>query len=136
MADGEVVLVVDDDLTLRELYAERLKQEGYVVIESDNGDDAVKKALDQLPSLIILDIMMPKTNGIDVMKKLRADEKTKGIPIVILTALIQEVDKVKSLMTDKDAYLIKSEQMPKDVIDRVNVSLAKGSSTATGQSDN
>jgi len=125
MAEGEVVLVVDDDLTLRELYAERLKQEGYAVIESNNGEDAIKKAMDQLPALIILDIMMPKTNGIDVMTKLRADEKTKDIPIVILTALIQAIDKVKSLMTDKDAYLIKSEQMPKDVIEKVNAVLEK-----------
>lgn len=129
MANGEVVLVVDDDLTLRELYGERLKQEGYAVIESDNGEDAIKKAMDQLPALIILDIMMPKTNGIDVMTKLRADEKTKNIPIIILTALIQEIDKVKSLMTEKDAYLIKSEQMPKDVIAKVNASLAKSSSS-------
>lgn len=125
MANGEVVLVVDDDLTLRELYGERLKQEGYAVIESDNGDDAIKKAIDQIPALIILDIMMPKTNGIDVMTKLRADEKTKNIPIIILTALIQEIDKVKSLMTEKDSYLIKSEQMPKDVIEKVNQALAK-----------
>ena len=125
MADGEVVLVVDDDLTLRELYSERLKQEGYAVIESDNGDDAIKKAKDQLPSLIILDIMMPKTNGIDVMNKLRTDESTKKIPIIVLTALVQEVDKIKSIMTPNDAYLVKSEQMPKDVIDKVNGILMK-----------
>lgn len=125
MANGEVVLVVDDDLTLRELYAERLKQEGYAVLESDNGEDAIKKATDQLPALIILDIMMPKTNGIDVMTKLRADEKTKAIPIIVLTALIQEIDKIKSIMTERDAYLIKSEQMPKDVIAKVNAVLAK-----------
>lgn len=127
MANGEVVLVVDDDLTLRELYAERLKQEGYAVLESDNGQDAIKKATEQLPALIILDIMMPKTNGIDVMTKLRAEEKTKNIPIIILTALIQEIDKIKSLMTDKDDYLIKSEQMPKDVIEKVNKALSVGS---------
>ena len=125
MANGEVILVVDDDLTLRELYAERLKQEGYAVIEADNGEEGIKKAMDQLPALIVLDIMMPKTNGIDVMKKLRSEEKAKEIPIIVLTALIQEIDKVKSLMTDKDAYLIKSEQMPKDVIAKVNAALAK-----------
>lgn len=119
MTEGQVVLVVDDDLTLRELYAERLKQEGYAVIEAGDGDEAIKKA-QEIPSLIILDIMMPKTNGIDVMQKIRADEKTKNIPIVVLTALVQEIDKVKGIITSKDAYLIKSEQMPKDVIEKVN----------------
>ena len=125
MADGEVILVVDDDLTLRELYSERLKQEGYAVMQASNGDEAIQKALDQIPALIILDIMMPKTNGIDVMGKLRADEKTRSIPIIILTALIQEIDKVKDLMTDRDSYLIKSEQMPKDVIAKVDTLLAQ-----------
>ena len=119
MKEGQVILVVDDDLTLRELYSERLKQEGYAVVEASDGDEAIKKS-QELPSLIILDIMMPKVNGIDVMQKIRADEKTKGIPIIVLTALIQEIDKIKGLMTDKDSYLIKSEQMPKDVIDKVN----------------
>lgn len=119
MMEGQVVLVVDDDLTLRELYAERLKQEGYAVIEAGDGEEAIKKA-QEIPSLIILDIMMPKTNGIDVMQKIRADEKTKNIPIVILTALIQEIDKVKGIMLGNDTYLIKSEQMPKDVISKVN----------------
>lgn len=125
MADGEVILVVDDDLTLRELYSERLKQEGYAVMQASNGDEAIQKALDQIPALIILDIMMPKTNGIDVMAKLRADEKTKNISIIILTALIQEIDKVKDLMTDRDSYLIKSEQMPKDVIAKVDALIAQ-----------
>jgi len=124
MAEGEVVLVVDDDLTLREMYGARLKEEGYAVIESDNGADALKKAADQLPSVIILDIMMPKMNGIDVMTKLRANETTKDIPIIVLTALIQEIDKIKGLLTEHDAYLIKSEQMPKDVIAKVNTALA------------
>ena len=119
MTEGQVVLVVDDDLTLRELYAERLKQEGYAVIEASDGEEAIKKT-QEIPSLIILDIMMPKTNGIDVMQKIRADEKTKNIPIVILTALVQEIDKVKGIMTNRDSYLIKSEQMPKDVIEKVN----------------
>ena len=117
------ILVVDDDLTLREMYEERLKQEGYIVIGAADGEEAISKAQDQLPALIILDIMMPKINGIDVFKQLRADEKTKGIPIVILTALVQEIDKVKELMTDRDSYLIKSQDMPKTVIEKVTAAL-------------
>ncbi|OGD65727.1 hypothetical protein A2215_01050 [Candidatus Berkelbacteria bacterium RIFOXYA2_FULL_43_10] len=123
MADEKTILVVDDDLTLREMYEERLKQEGYIVIGAADGEEAISKAQDQLPALIILDIMMPKINGIDVFKQLRADEKTKGIPIVILTALVQEIDKVKELMTDRDSYLIKSQDMPKTVIEKVTAAL-------------
>jgi DNA-binding response OmpR family regulator len=123
MADGKTILVVDDDLTLREMYEERLKQEGYIVIGAADGEEAIKKAQDQIPALIILDIMMPRINGIDVFKQLRADEKTKGIPIVILTALVQEIDKVQELMTERDSYLVKSQDMPKTVIEKVTAAL-------------
>lgn len=120
MADGKKILVVDDDLTLREMYEERLKYDGFVVIGASDGEEAIQKAQSELPDVILLDVMMPKLNGIDVMKRLREDDNTKNIPIIILTALIQEIDKIKSMMTDKDGYLIKSEQMPKEVIAKVH----------------
>ncbi len=127
MAKGSTILLVDDDLTLREMYEERLKQEGYLVIGVADGVEALKKAEEVKPDLIILDIMMPKLNGIDVMGKLRNEEKTKEIPIIILTALVQEIDKLKGLMGPKDSYLIKSKEMPKDVIEKVEKALGKKS---------
>lgn len=120
MADGKKILVVDDDLTLREMYEERLKFDGFIVIGASDGEEAIQKAQSEMPDVILLDVMMPKINGIDVMKKLREDDNTKNIPIIILTALIQEIDKIKAMMTDKDGYLIKSEQMPKEVIAKVH----------------
>lgn len=124
MAEGKVILIVDDDFTLREMYEERLKQSGYLVIGASDGEEAVQKAKSEHPSLIILDIMMPKVNGIDAMKTLRDDESTKSIPVIVLTALIQEIDKIKDLMTEKDAYFVKSEEMPKDVVKKVDQILA------------
>lgn len=120
MAEGKKILVVDDDLTLREMYEERLKYDGFVVIGASDGEEAIQKAQSEMPNVILLDVMMPKLNGIDVMKKLREDENTKNIPIIILTALIQEIDKIKTMMGEKDGYLIKSEQMPKEVIAKVH----------------
>lgn len=119
MAEGKKILIVDDDLTLREMYEERLKYDGYIVIGASDGEEAIAKTQSEHPDLILLDVMMPKLNGIDVMRKLREDEQTKDIPIVILTALIQEIDKIKGMMTDRDGYLIKSEQMPKEVMSKV-----------------
>lgn len=120
MSDGKKILVVDDDLTLREMYEERLKYDNYVVISASDGEEAIQKAQAELPDLIMLDVMMPKMNGIDVMGSLRQDERTSRIPIIVLTALIQEIDKLKSMMTPKDGYLIKSEQMPKEVVTKVH----------------
>lgn len=120
MSEEKKILIVDDDVTLREMYEERLKYDGFVVIGASDGEEALKKTKEEMPSLILLDIMMPKMNGVDVLTHLRADESTKNIPVIVLTALIQEIDKVKSLMTPKDGYLIKSEQMPKEVLAKVH----------------
>jgi len=119
------VLIVDDDMTLRELYKERMKAEGFVIVSASDGEEAIDKTMKEKPDVILLDIMMPKINGIDVMKMLREKEETKDIPIIILTALIQEIDKIKDIMGPKDGYLVKSEIMPKDVVDKVNKSLGK-----------
>jgi DNA-binding response OmpR family regulator len=124
MANSEKILLVDDDMTLHEMYAERLKAEGYVIVSAYDGEEAIEKAYKENPDLILLDIMMPKINGIDVMKKLREDDETKGIPIILLTALVQEINKIKDMMQPYDSYLIKSEIMPQEVINTIEKSLA------------
>lgn len=125
MSDGKKILIVDDDMTLRELYEERIKAEGYTILSASDGEEAIEKATKEKPDLLLLDIMMPKINGIDVMKMLREKEETKHIPIIILTALIQEIDKIKGMMKPYDSYLIKSEIMPKEVVDAIQKSLSK-----------
>jgi DNA-binding response OmpR family regulator len=119
------VLIVDDDMTLRELYEERLKAEGFTIISASDGEEAIEKTTKEKPEVILLDIMMPKINGIDVMKMLREKDETKNIPIIILTALIQEIDKIKDMMRPTDGYLVKSEIMPKDVVDKVKKALGQ-----------
>lgn len=120
MSEDKKILIVDDDITLREMYEERLKYDGFVVIGASDGEEAVQKIKQEMPSLILLDVMMPKMNGIDVLRTIRCDDNTKHIPVIILTALIQEIDKLKTLMNEKDGYLIKSEQMPKEVLAKVH----------------
>jgi DNA-binding response OmpR family regulator len=118
------ILLVDDDMTLHEMYAERLKAEGYTVVSAYDGEEAIEKTYSENPDIILLDVMMPKINGIDVMKKLREDQKTANIPVILLTALIQEISKIKTMMKPYDQYLVKSEVMPQDVIKTIEESLA------------
>ena len=122
---GKSILIVDDDLTLREIYVERLKIEGFVVDSAKDGEEAIQKAKTNHPNIILLDIMMPKINGLDVLKMLKSDDETKDIPILLLTALIQDIDKTKGLSSGADDYIVKSETMPGEVIQKIKSALEK-----------
>jgi len=119
MADGKVVLLVDDDLTLREMYQERLKAEGFEIVQASNGEEAIQKAKETKPNVILLDIMMPKINGFDVLKQLKANDELKEIPVIVLTALIQDVDRVQGKKLGAADYIVKSETMPGEVIAKI-----------------
>lgn len=122
---GKSILIVDDDLTLREMYVERLRAEGYVVDAAQDGEEALQKAKQDIPNLILLDIMMPKINGLDVLKMLKSDDDTKNIPVLLLTALIQDIDRTKGLTSGADDYIVKSETMPGEVIEKIKTALEK-----------
>lgn len=125
MAEGKVILLVDDDLTILEMYGERLKAEGFRIVQATNGQEALQKARDIRPALIILDIMMPKVNGFDVLKNLRADAEFRDVPILVLTALIQDVDRIQSKKLGATDYIIKSETMPGEVIVKIKKALGE-----------
>lgn len=119
------ILLVDDELTLREMYSERLKAEGFSVETAKDGEEALQKASDLHPNIILLDIMMPKINGLDVLKRLKEQEDTKAIPVIVLTALIQDREKMESITRGADDYIVKSETMPGEVIQKVKILLEK-----------
>lgn len=125
MAEGKTILLVDDDLTLLEMYEDRLKAEGFEIIQATNGEEALKKVREVKPALIILDIMMPKVNGFDVLKNLRSDEAFKNIPVIILTALIQDVDRTQGKKLGATDYIVKSETMPGEVIAKIKKALGE-----------
>lgn len=125
MEEGKVILLVDDDLTLREMYDERLKSEGFEIVQASNGEEAIAKAHELKPNVILLDVMMPKINGFDVLKQLKEDPDTKEIPVIILTALIQDVDKSQGKKLGAAEYIVKSETMPGDVIAKIKSVMVK-----------
>ena len=117
--EAKTILLVDDDFTLREMYGERLKTEGFQIIQASDGEEALQMAKKNKPNVILLDIMMPKINGFDVLKQIKADDELKDIPVLILTALIQEVDKIQGEKLGANGYIIKSETMPGEVIEKI-----------------
>jgi two-component system alkaline phosphatase synthesis response regulator PhoP len=101
------ILVVDDEADLVETIRFPLEMEGYTVLVSDNGEDALNKARREKPHLILLDLMLPKLDGYKVCRLLKFDEKYRHIPILMLTARTQEKDKIMAKETGADEYITK-----------------------------
>lgn len=117
------VLVIDDDQTLCEMYAERLKIEGFKVEVAYDGEDGLEKAVKCTPNIILLDLMLPKVSGFDCLEILKSSPKTKNIPVIVLTALIQQESKQRELSAGAADYIIKSETMPMQVITKIKAVL-------------
>ena len=103
----DVILVVDNEADIRSLIELNLELEGYDVAIASDGEEALAQALAVRPSLILLDVMMPKLDGFEVCRRLRADARTSAIPIILLTARGLTVDKVVGLTAGADDYIIK-----------------------------
>jgi DNA-binding response OmpR family regulator len=107
-SDGQpVILAADDDPDIRELVAFRLERSGYTVLQAADGEEARALALEHTPDLAVLDVMMPKMDGFEVVRRLRAEEATKRMPIIMLTARAQDSDVEEGFESGADDYLRK-----------------------------
>ncbi len=113
------ILLVEDDIGLATVYKARLEAEGFEVYHCDNGEAALTDAIKHKPNLIILDVMMPKISGFDVLDILRNTPETASIKVVMLTALSQPKDIEKAKQLGADDYLVKSQVVIADVIERI-----------------
>lgn len=125
MPKGTKILMVDDDKMLIDLYKERLELAGYNVEISRDGEEGLAKIHTVKPDLVLLDIMMPKVNGYEALASIKSDPETKDIPVIILSALMRDVNKSKAVESGADDYIIKSEAMPADVIGKIEAVLKK-----------
>ena len=106
-AANALVLVADDDGDILTLVALQLKRAGYDVLEAADGEAALQLALERLPALAILDISMPKRTGDEVTRALRRNESTRAMPIILLTARVQEIDVERGLAAGATEYVTK-----------------------------
>lgn len=113
------ILFVEDDDALAGVYLVRLQAEGFEVKRVANGEQALAEAISYRPDLVLLDIMMPKVSGFDVLDILRNTPETANLKIIILTALSQESDKKRAERLGVDEYLVKSQVVITDVIARI-----------------
>lgn len=119
----KTILLVEDDDNLANVYTMRLEAEGFKAVRVANGEDALQAALNSKPDLILLDVMMPKVSGFDVLDILRATPETANAKIIMLTALSQEADRERAQLLGVNDYLVKSQVVIADVVDRVKFHL-------------
>ncbi len=119
MSSQKKILLVEDDDGLANVYKMRLETEGFAVKRVPNGEDALASAIEYKPDLIVLDVMMPKVSGFDVLDIIRNTPETANLKVVMLTALSQDSDKEKAEKLGADDYLVKSQVVIADVVERI-----------------
>jgi DNA-binding response OmpR family regulator len=122
--DRPLVLVADDDADILQLVAFRLERSGYDVVRATDGEEALRIATEARPDLAVLDVMMPKLTGYDVTRRIREDEATSQIPVILLTARVQDADVARGFEVGADDYL-KKPFSPQELRARVQAILGR-----------
>ena len=130
-ADQPAVLVVEDELAQREVLAYNLEANGFRVIKAENGEEALLLVDEDMPDIIVLDWMMPNLSGIEVCRRLKSKSDTRNIPVIMLSARSEEVDKVRGLETGADDYVVKPYSVV-ELMARVRAQLRRVRPTTVG----
>jgi CheY-like chemotaxis protein len=120
------ILLVEDDKSLREIYGVRLMAEGYEIVSAGDGEEALALAIKERPALILSDVMMPKISGFDMLDILRSTSETKGIKVIMMTALSSEDQRARGEALGADRYLVKSQVGIEDVVRTVHDVIGDG----------
>ena len=113
------ILLVEDDQFLIDIYTTKLKEAGYAVSVAEDGDTALRKIKDEIPDLMLLDIVLPNFNGWEILRKVHSDEKTKNIKVVILSNLGEKDEVEKGIKMGAAKYLVKAHYTPSEVIEEI-----------------
>lgn len=125
MENPAKILIIEDDETLSNLYLTRFKLEGFDVEVATDGESGLEKVIQWKPNLLLLDLRIPKINGMDVLARLKARQDTKDIPVIVLTAIADENIKQKCLDLGANDFLTKAYSLPKEILDKINSYLKK-----------
>lgn len=126
------VLIVEDEPAQQAVLSYNFKAEGFDVLEADNGDDALILVYENMPDAIVLDWMLPRTSGIEVCRRLKQKPETRAIPIIMLSARAEEVDRVRGLETGADDYVVKPYSVV-ELMARIRSQLRRTRAAAIGE---
>lgn len=113
------ILIVEDDQFLRDLFVMKLKKEGAKVIEAEDGEEALNKVKSEMPDLVLLDIVLPKLDGFEALKRIKSDETISKIPVIFLTNLGQQDEIDRGLRLGANSYIIKAHFTPSEVVAKI-----------------
>lgn len=120
---GRTVLIVDDEPALLDIYSTKLLMDGYQVLTAKNGNEGFEVAINSSPDIVLLDVLMPGKDGFEVLRDLRANPKTKTLPIIVLSNLGQEYEVKRGMALGADKFLTKADLTPGKVSEAVKSTL-------------
>lgn len=118
------IALIEDDPFLSSMYSTKFEIEGFKVVAANDGAKGVEVITKELPDIVLLDVLMPKMNGFDVLKEIKKNEKTKDIPVILLTNLNQSDEVEKGMELGAVDYLVKAHFMPSEVVEKIKNALA------------
>ncbi len=113
------ILIIEDEVTLQKILSEALKEKGYQVFQAFDGISGLNLAISENPDLILLDLILPRIKGLDVLRKIREDGEIKNVPTIILTNSENAVDVEEALLLGTTTYLVKANYSIKEIIERI-----------------
>jgi DNA-binding response OmpR family regulator len=113
------ILLVEDDLPMVKMYSTKLTKEKFEVMIANDGQQALEKVASDSPDLVVLDLMIPKIGGMEVLAQLRSDPKTKNLPVIILSNLSQDADIIKAKELGVKEFLVKANYTPSQVVEKI-----------------
>ncbi len=113
------LLIIEDDLFLLNMYASKFELEGFDVVLAEDGEKGWKTTIKEVPDIILLDIMMPKMNGFEVLEKLKSDDRVSRIPVILLTNLSQKDEIERAMNLGAADFLIKAHFRPSEVVEKI-----------------
>src|SRR3989344_515758 len=122
------IVLVEDDPFLSKVLAFRLGEENFNIVLAEDGEQAIKKIKSEKPELVLLDLLLPKKSGLEVLEEIKKDENTKKIPVIILSNLGQQTDINKGLQLGAVDYLVKANFGIKDIVEKIKEILIKTNS--------
>lgn len=114
------ILLIEDEESFRRIYGDVLKHDGYEILEAEDGQHGLELIKEKKPDLVLLDLVLPELHGLEVLKKIRSDETTKDIPVLILSVLGEQKDIQKGLELGANDYTVKGFYSPREILSKIH----------------